>query len=230
MVRITKEYDERLNELLNAAQQLFFEKGYEKTSVNHIIEKVGVAKGTFYHYFKSKEELLDKLVEQFSEKAHAEIINVIEMKELNAIEKFNRLASTMQAMKVENMDLVKLLMKVMYKDENLLLRHKIFKRNINRLAPEYAGIISTGIEEGCFNTTDPEEVAEIILSWGHNLNETVVGLLLESNEKPENIEIIEKKVNAYERGMEKLLGAKTGSLNMFNRQMIEAFKPGGKKK
>lgn len=230
MVRITKEYDERLNELLAAAQQLFFEKGYEKTSVNHIIDKVGVAKGTFYHYFKSKEELLDKLVEQFSEKAHAQIVKIIETEGLNAAEKFNRFASTIHAIKVENIDLMKMLMKVMYKDENLLLRHKIFKGNFRRLAPEYARVIKQGIEEGSFDTTDPEEIAEIILNWGFNLNETIVGLLLEVDEKPGNLAIIEKKLNAVERGMEKLLGAKTGSLNMFNRQMIEAFKPGENEK
>ena len=230
MVRITKEYDERLNELLAAAQQLFFEKGYEKTSVNHIIEKVGVAKGTFYHYFKSKEDLLDKLVEQFSEKAHRELMTVIETEGLNAVEKFNRFASTMHAKKVENMDLMKMLMKVMYKDENLLLRHKIFMGNFRRLTPEYEKVIRQGIEEGCFNTTDPEELAEIILTWGYTLNEMIVGLLLEVDEKPDNLDKIEKKLNAFERGMERLLGAETGSLKMFNRQMIEAFKPGDKEK
>ncbi len=60
MVRVTKEYDQRLQELLDTARQLFFEIGYEKTSVNDIIDRVGVAKGTFYHYFKTKEDLLDK--------------------------------------------------------------------------------------------------------------------------------------------------------------------------
>lgn len=230
MVRITKEYDERLNELLSAAQQLFFEKGYEKTSVTHIIEKVGVAKGTFYHYFKSKEELLDKLVAQFSEKAHAEIIRVIEMDGLNAVEKFNRFASTVYSMKMENIDLMKMLMKVMYKDDNLLLRHKIFKGNFNRLVPEYTRVITQGNEEGRFNTTDPEEVAEIILSWGFNLNEIIVGLLLKVDEKPGNLDKIEKKLDFYERSLEKLLGAETGSLKIFNRQMIEAFKPEGNEK
>jgi AcrR family transcriptional regulator len=230
MVRITKEYDERLNELLAAAQQLFFEKGYEKTSVSHIIDKVGVAKGTFYHYFKSKEELLDKLVDQFSTKAHAEIIKIIENKDLNAIEKFNRFATSMYAMKVENMGLMKMLMKVMYKDENLLLRHKIFMGNFNRLTPEYARLIKQGVEEGHFDTSDPEEMAEIILTWGYTLNEMIVGLLLETDEKPDNLAVIEKKLNAFERGMERLLGAETGSLNMFNHQMIEAFKPGENEK
>jgi len=61
MVRITKEYHVRKNELLDTAQELFFTQGYEQTTVETIIQKVGVSKGTFYYYFKSKEDLLDKL-------------------------------------------------------------------------------------------------------------------------------------------------------------------------
>jgi len=56
-MRISKDGDIRKQELLDAALQLFYEKGYEKTSVNDIIEKVGVSKGAFYYYFKSKEEV-----------------------------------------------------------------------------------------------------------------------------------------------------------------------------
>ena len=68
MARITKEYYERKNEILDAAQELFLTQGYEKTSVDNIIKKVGVAKGTFYYYFKSKEDLLDKLVKRMTDK------------------------------------------------------------------------------------------------------------------------------------------------------------------
>ncbi|NJE13628.1 TetR/AcrR family transcriptional regulator [Thermococcus sp. LS2] len=44
--------------ILKAARELFAEKGYDKTTVDEIVERAGVAKGTFYNYFKSKEELI----------------------------------------------------------------------------------------------------------------------------------------------------------------------------
>jgi AcrR family transcriptional regulator len=62
MTRTVKEPDIRRAELLDAAQKLFYAKGYEKTPVQDNIDRVGVAKGTFYHYFGSKVELLDELV------------------------------------------------------------------------------------------------------------------------------------------------------------------------
>ncbi|AHF79492.1 TetR/AcrR family transcriptional regulator [Thermococcus paralvinellae] len=44
--------------ILKAARELFAEKGYDKTTVDEIVERAGVAKGTFYNYFRSKEELI----------------------------------------------------------------------------------------------------------------------------------------------------------------------------
>ena len=71
MVRISKDYDVRKQEFLDAAQKLFYEQGYDQTSVNTIIDAVGVSKGTFYHYFKSKEDLLDALAERVAMQAGA---------------------------------------------------------------------------------------------------------------------------------------------------------------
>lgn len=48
--------------LLQAAFQLFTEKGFSKTTVSDIVEKAGLAKGTFYLYFKDKFDLRDKLI------------------------------------------------------------------------------------------------------------------------------------------------------------------------
>lgn len=67
MTRITKAPDERRMELFNAAQALFFTKGYEKTSVKDIVKQVGVAKGLFYYYFESKQALLEALGVAMSE-------------------------------------------------------------------------------------------------------------------------------------------------------------------
>lgn len=53
------------DEIINSAMRLFFEKGYEATSVRKIMEEAGGEIGMFYHYFKSKEELFDRVVERF---------------------------------------------------------------------------------------------------------------------------------------------------------------------
>jgi AcrR family transcriptional regulator len=223
-LRITKEYDERLKELLDTAQELFFQKGYMQVSVRDIIEKVGVAKGTFYHYFKSKEDLLDQLVNRFSEHALARARVVVEDKGLRAQEKLNRFIATFRDAKIEKVELIKMLMKVMYTDDNLILRYKMFKRNAKMSRRLFSDIIRQGVVEGIFDPVDPEEAPGVIFAMGYYMNEEVVGLLLGINEKPSNIELIERKINVYERSVERILGASPGTFAVGDRRYIDIFR------
>ena len=62
--RVTKDPEERKQELIDAAERLFMERGYEATAVSDIVQEVGVAQGTFYYYFPSKEEILEAIIEK----------------------------------------------------------------------------------------------------------------------------------------------------------------------
>ena len=53
--------------IINAAWDLFYEQGYEDTTVEEIIEKSGTSKGSFYHYFEGKDALLGSLSYIFDE-------------------------------------------------------------------------------------------------------------------------------------------------------------------
>lgn len=66
-MRITKEPEERKQEILDAAMWLFQEKGYEKTSISDIAKEIGVAQGLCYRYFSSKESLFDNVIDQYAQ-------------------------------------------------------------------------------------------------------------------------------------------------------------------
>ncbi|MBQ2932738.1 MAG: TetR/AcrR family transcriptional regulator [Clostridia bacterium] len=53
--------------IINAAWNLFYEQGYDNTTVEEIIEKSGTSKGSFYHYFEGKDALLGSLSYIFDE-------------------------------------------------------------------------------------------------------------------------------------------------------------------
>lgn len=57
-----KDYEKR-DKIVNAAMEAFGKNGYEKTSTNNIVKIAGVSKGLLYHYFASKKELYDYLME-----------------------------------------------------------------------------------------------------------------------------------------------------------------------
>lgn len=63
----TKPAEVRLDELMNAAERLFLDKGVEPTTINEIVEAAQVAKGTFYHYFSSKNEILEALGRRYTD-------------------------------------------------------------------------------------------------------------------------------------------------------------------
>ena len=62
MSKIDANKQKKRDSLLNASFDFFMTKGLEKTSISDIIEKAGVAKGTFYLYFKDKYDIRNKLV------------------------------------------------------------------------------------------------------------------------------------------------------------------------
>lgn len=88
MARIVKEADERKNEILDAAERLFTVKGYGKTTILDILEQVGIAKGTFYYYFKSKEEVMDAIIERFIEQDVQKARQIALDKGLTPVQKF----------------------------------------------------------------------------------------------------------------------------------------------
>ena len=230
MVRILKGHDERLAELLDIAQGLFFNKGYESTSVNDIIEKAGVAKGTFYHYFKTKEDLLDKLVLKWTLNSLERLKKlVMSRKNLGALEKLNLFFITIRNYKVENLELMKVLLLVLYREENLILRDKMFKKSINHFIPDLVEILNQGIREGVFHIEDVKETAELVFYIFMGLGDAVVQLLLESREKPENIDRIEKKLRVFQGSLERILDTTKGSISIVDRHVIEVFTRGIKK-
>ena len=221
MARITKEYHERKNEILDAAQELFFTKGYKQTSIESIIKKIGVAKGTIYYYFKSKEDLMDKLVKRMTNQILIEVKKITERTDLDALTKLNKAYITTRNVKLENIELIKLYLKVLYKDENIILRHKIYMSNVELLVPEFAKIIQQGVEEKIFNTPFPGKAARLIFELAQILSDSTAKFFLEIDKNSEIIEKLKKEIDIYEDGIERMIGAKKGSINIVDRRALK---------
>lgn len=137
MTRTVKEPDIRRAEILDAAQQLFYAKGYEHTSVQDIIDQVGIAKGTFYHYFGSKIELLDCLVEQLADQGIALMEPIASSPDLDATTKFLRIFDVIAAWKTQSKAFMLDILRPLYSDDNTLLRRKLTAASLARDAVVY---------------------------------------------------------------------------------------------
>ena len=223
MARIVKKHDIRKNEILDMAQTLFYTQGYEKTSINQIIDHLGIAKGTIYHYFKSKYELLDAVVERLILQMREAVIPIIQNEDMNAIEKFNMTFKVIGQIKLEKKEFMLELLRVMNREENIILRHKMITRSIDLLAPIIADFIKQGNNEGLCETEYPLESAQYILAISNYLNIKLSQIIIEIQEKKQDISVLVDNYTAYERAIGRIIGAAENSISLADRTLIEQF-------
>lgn len=225
MARIVKEYDERYNEFLDVAQELFYRKGYQQTSVQEIIRAVGVAKGTFYHYFDGKAALLDELVERMLAQTVQTLEPLVADESLPALEKFERFFAHINSWKLANRDFLIDALRVLHQDENVLLRTKMQAEATVLVAPLLAQIIRQGIDEGVFDMAYPEEAAEILMHMGQGLSAAIVPLVLAETVSEEAMAQAQRKILAFHHSVERVLGAAEGSLRLIQPDDLLAWLP-----
>jgi len=215
MTREIKDHEIRKNEIVTAAQAQFMQKGYDTTTIQDIIDALGIAKGTFYHYFKSKDELLDEIVERLITDMSDRIKSILDTKK-SAIEKFNDVFKLGTVYKVENIEVFTILMKTLYREENNIMRDRMFRSSIKRNGPIIAEIVRQGIHEGVFDTPYPEAIGEIMINHGKILNEGIVEMILDPHSDTEKLTtLMIEKIKIYETTLERILGATPGSLQLY---------------
>ena len=152
-------YAIRKKEFMEATRAFFFSIGYARMSVQMLTQKVGVAKGTFYHYFRSKEDLLTQWVLYEMSDTIQQQLELSQDPSLPALSKMKMVFEISRKWKFQHLDMITPLLRVLYDDHNLRLRTEMTKQSINFLGPIFEIIIKQGIQEGVFNTSYPEEMA-----------------------------------------------------------------------
>lgn len=212
-------------ELINISRELFFTKGYSKTSIQNIIDKAEIAKGTFYHYFKSKEELLNQLTNIDVSALYNQVNKVLEMN-ISAIEKLNTIFQSGSSWKSENIEMMKMLTKIFMSDSNLLLRHSMLENQIIQLSPVYRSIIEQGVREGDFSVNDSEYVANFILSSFSNYGSQMFKILDTADYTESVLNEFKTLMTNYEDMLERILGCKNGVIHIVEDSVLEKLLKG----
>ena len=223
MSRITKKPEERKKQILQSAQRLFFEEGYEKTSVERIIKELNLAKGTFYYYFKSKADLLVAIADQHAERHYEKWQQIIDRADLNAIEKLNAVFDFSLNLKLENKQLILAYLKAMMDEQNIILHYKMAEKR-NQVASELLGqVVEQGIREGLFDTPYPRESIIMTFKLADFMTGELVPLLLNMFKDPNYLPLVEEKYDAITYAMERILGAKKGTIRMYDHDTLKKF-------
>ena len=165
MSRITKNPEVRKAEIIDIAQKLFDQNGFQKTSVDQIVKTAEVAKGTFYYYFKSKEDVLDCIMEKVSDDMINHLKPIIDKNNLTAFEKLKELLISMRQFYSTNNNVINDIHTI----EDAQVHQQSLVRSIVTIAPLMAEIIREGVDNGEFKTDYPEALSEVLLTSAHYL-------------------------------------------------------------
>lgn len=200
-MRVVKEAEERREEILDAAEKLFAAKGFDNTSTGDILDAVGIARGTLYYHFKSKEEILDGVIGRITNRLMQDVGEIVRKKELPVLE---RLTKAIMSLNVES-KIGYEIMEQVHRPQNALMHQKIQATLLAGINPILTELVKEGIEQGICHTRYPESVVEMTILYANvafdELN--VAGLRPEQREK---------KIAGFIYNMERLMGMAEGSL------------------
>lgn len=200
-MRTVKDADVRKQEILDAAETLFNSNGFDATTISDIINSVGVARGTIYYHFKSKEDILDALIRRQEAQLLAAARLVAADKSIPVLERLVKAVMAMNCDKEGTSEITR----QMHKPQNALMHQKSHQAMIEGVPPVLMEIIEEGIAEGLFNTPYPYESLEMIIAHTNTVFDDYTENLTQ--------EELLRKVKAFIFNLERLFGAKSGSLD-----------------
>ena len=199
-MKTIKEGEVRRREILVAARELFIRKGYEQTSVNDILKIVDIAKGTFYYYFISKEEVLEEIILDIVEEGARRAEEILRDKSIPLVKRII-MAIMAQTPEFEGSDEIK---EELHKVENAKLERLYLKAMLKRMPLILEEPVMEGIDQNLFHIVYPMESIESILLLGH--------MMFDCDIFEWDVEEYPQKIQAFLCNAERIMGTKEGEL------------------
>ena len=202
----SKSAEERREEIMDAAAELFSTKGYEETTTTDIMKKVGIAKGTLYYHFASKEEILDAMIERMGRRLIATARDCAAT-DAPVYERLLKVMLSLNANSIGGEDIIE----IMHQPRNVLMHEKSRAMVIREAGPILADLVREGVDEGLFDCKYPEQTVEMIMVYV--LVAFDGGDFLEADMQQE-------RIDGFIAIIERMLGAGKGSFD-FVRQLFK---------
>jgi AcrR family transcriptional regulator len=159
LARPADKHDDKKRELLTAAERLFMEKGYQQTTLDDILAASGISKGGFYHYFKSKDEVLSESISCLIDEVLAILQRAASDEKLSAMEKLTLFLSEKSKFQSSKEQYAKLVGALLQTDVTQYIFYVTIAR---KLVSPLAQIIRQGVSEGVFDVEFPDQTADIL--------------------------------------------------------------------
>jgi len=188
-------FQDKRNELIRIAFDLFMSKGYEATTIADVLRAAGISKGSLYHYFASKEEILDAVIEYLGNLVRESYLPVLENPEISAMEKLKYLFSPHR----EQGQMISRTENHVLNRKKSLFHYCLREKNEALIKEAFERIILQGVSEGVFHTEHPVTMAHLLAS-------------AEAAQSEETL-ATRKEIGVYTQMMERCLGAPAGYMD-----------------
>lgn len=202
----------RREEILDTAEHLLHAKGYGELTIQDILVARGISKGALYHYFESKDEVIDALLDRTAQRAEARLQSIVSDGDLSAVEKFQRYFAASREWKAASRSLILAALRTWHSDQNAWVRQKFAFHSHRRTAPILAAFIRQGVSEGVFTTRHPDEVAGFLATLGIGVGDEIAQVLASVTSPRLKAVRLRAVVEAYEDVLARVLGVPSESL------------------
>lgn len=206
----------RREAFLDVAQRFVQTKGFDAMSIQDVLDELDASKGAFYHYFDSKQALLEAIVERFADAALVTLGPVLNDANLPALRKLERIFAGIARFKALQKDFVLAIIEVWNSDGNAVVREKLRRLTVNRLVPLLSLVIEQGITEGTFPAQSPQETAMVLTSLMQGFQQQANDLFIERQAGRIGFDVVQRSVAANTEAFERILGIPKGSLTLID--------------
>ena len=214
--------DTRREQILLAAESLFYAKGYEQTSVQDILDALHFSKGGFYHHFESKLTLLEAISNMRAEASFEAASEAMERHAGDPVAQLNAILDSGAFLRAERLDYVSLLLRVAYREDGALMREKLKQRTLELMLPLMDQVVLSGIKEGLFVLPQPHLAGELLLRLAAQFTDEVAYILGREGDEGAQIQDILAKLELYRHAVERLLSAPFGSVVLYDMNNLAA--------
>lgn len=206
----------RREAFVDAAQRLIQLTGYEQMSIQDLLDELEASRGAFYHYFDSKEALLEAVIDRMVDAAIVAAAPIVDDPGRSAVRKIEGIFAGIQSFKAERKQLVLAILEMWISDHNAVVREKLRRTTVSRLAPLLATVIEQGNREGLFHTGSPDHAARVLVGLIQSFGDAATELLVARQAQAIGFEDVVRAVEANTEACERILGLPAGSLTLID--------------
>jgi len=204
----------RRDAFLDVAQRLVQAKGFESMSIQDVLDELDASKGAFYHYFDSKQALLEAVVERFADVAIADLAPVLNDPKVPALRKLERFFAGIARRKAEQKELMLAIIEIWNSDGNAIVREKLRRLTVSRMVPLLSAVIKQGTDEGVFRVASPDETATVFVSLMLGFQELANDYFIARQAGTITFAVVQRSVASFTEAFERILGIPKGSLTL----------------